>query len=249
MGLKEPGLRGSLRNVSTGVSAIPDSVVLQFFASTFIENDSTWQNDIDGQPDISITGDPSEGQLSDDAKAIVTDGSDDHGLLNLPSEFAGDGLEQFSVEFVLEYTATGDMRIGGQLNNDGDQDFSLRLNNDDGTNTDNGNLAVLMADDDGTRLRFAPSTNPNLNDGNRHDLSVIVHDATENDVEIIIDGTSVSLSFSEQEGPNNFTSWDNEFGIWAWNNGGSIAERYEGKNGAWRWHDQPIEEQTISDYQ
>ena len=33
MGLKEPGLRGSLRSVSTGVSAIPDSVLAQFDAT------------------------------------------------------------------------------------------------------------------------------------------------------------------------------------------------------------------------
>ena len=43
MGLKEPGLRGSLRNVSVGIDAIPDSVALYLFdegsGSTFADSD------------------------------------------------------------------------------------------------------------------------------------------------------------------------------------------------------------------
>ena len=50
MGLKEPGLRGSLRSVSTGVSAIPDSVVAQYDAQQFEGQDSqtiqTWPAEI-----------------------------------------------------------------------------------------------------------------------------------------------------------------------------------------------------------
>ena len=57
MGLKESGLRGSLRNVSVGIDAIPDSVVYHFDATSIDESDSSsinsWECGVTGN---SITG-------------------------------------------------------------------------------------------------------------------------------------------------------------------------------------------------
>ena len=52
MGLKEPGLRGSLRNVSVGIAAIPDSVLKQ----PWDEGEGTTVSDSSGNNDGTIDG-------------------------------------------------------------------------------------------------------------------------------------------------------------------------------------------------
>ena len=55
MGLKESGLRGSLRNVSVGIDAIPDSGLDHFWWGPSIENISIWP-DGEGDEDLSHEG-------------------------------------------------------------------------------------------------------------------------------------------------------------------------------------------------
>ena len=79
MGLKESGLRGSLRSVSTGVGAIPDSVEYYFDAKNIDATDSdtvqNWEDEVTGQ---SVTG---EATYRDDGingnAALKFDGNDD----------------------------------------------------------------------------------------------------------------------------------------------------------------------------
>ena len=62
MGLKEGGLRGSLRNVSAGVSAIPDSVVVRYDASELELSDGdvvdSWPDSSDNQFGLTGTSEP-----------------------------------------------------------------------------------------------------------------------------------------------------------------------------------------------
>ena len=248
MGLKESGLRGSLRNVSVGIDAIPDSVELQYSATTFSNSDSVWADDA-GNVDMNINGDPQKATLSDGSESISSDGSNDSGEIEMPSTLEGSGLTEFSFEFVIEHTDTNDpVAVTGSRNSSGGQFFNVLLNRDVQGNTDLGNMNVQHDDDSGNRLSFGPSTNPNLDDGNRHDISVIIHDSTINDVEIIIDGVSVDLSFTDQDGPNQFTTWNNSMATFARNLDGTLQLRANIELGAVRWHTSGIMSQTISEY-
>ena len=78
MGLKESGLRGSLRSVSTGVRAIPDSVVLQPDAGdlTHFFGDTEKYDINDNQPRI---GDLSlKGVTGDTGRMVSTSGLDNY---------------------------------------------------------------------------------------------------------------------------------------------------------------------------
>ena len=79
MGLKESGLRGSLRNVSVGINAIPDSGLLhRHVASAGVTEDTTVTGWDDQESDLNLTGEAT--QTRDDgpnSKTVV--------------EFDGDG--------------------------------------------------------------------------------------------------------------------------------------------------------------
>ena len=81
MGLKEPGLRGSLRNVSVGIDAIPDSVGNRFNApeqlQTQGETVDPW-DDLVGSANLTAIGSPTlnEGAVNN-VDAIDLDGTDD----------------------------------------------------------------------------------------------------------------------------------------------------------------------------
>lgn len=228
-------------------SAIPDSVVMQYFATTWSQGDGTWIDD-NGVADMSIIGDMQDGTLSDGAESIHADGTDDHGEITLPSQFEGSGLTAFSVEAALETTTTDASNLIGLRESGANQFLEIWINRDGGLNINEGFIAMRLTDSNGNSLRFGPSNNPNINDGSRHDISFIIHDSTANDAEIIIDGTSVSLTFSSTGGPSSFTTWGSPMQVWARNLDGSISNYLDAKQGAMRWHDQGISDQTIGDY-
>lgn len=225
-------------------SAIPDSVVVQNIANTFSQGDGIWVDDAteDGSQDMSITGDPQAGTLSDGSESVNFDGVDDYGQFTMPSELEGSGLNAFAVEFAFQHTTTGPCSIAGIFG--ANNNLRYELNRDHQFNDDPGNILIRLDDQDGNQLRFAPSSNPGLNDGNRHDLTVSIDDASANSATVIIDGSEVSLSFGSQQSPSNFGAWNNNMRV--------AARYYSGVDfyadvdvGAYRWHDSPISEQTI----
>jgi hypothetical protein len=227
-------------------SATPDSVVMEYFATTYRAGDTLWLDDVD-TADMTEMGEFSKKSLNDGQEAVYGDGGDD-GAIKLPSAFSGASLTSFSVEIALQYTKNNDIAWWfGLRNNDGNQQIGCRTDYNANDNIDNGNIRLDLFDDNRNRLSFSPSSNPSLDDGNRHDVSFIVNDSTTGDVEIVIDGTNVSLDVVSDD-PGSFTSWDYDLRTWARNFGGSIGFRKEGRMGAMRWHDQGISEQSIDEY-
>ena len=219
--------------------AIPDSVVLQYFATTYEDNDDTWEDDLENQ-DMSISG-VTSGQLSDGNDALDSDGTDDHGTHDFPSSLEGSDLQgPWAIELAVEYDDDGGMILGVR-NDDEDQLIHWNLLGD-------GNFLFMLDDNSGNQFRFEPDSNPGLDDGNRHDITVIVRDTTDSDAEIIIDGDSVDLAFDSDQSPDNFTTWDRPNAVFARNDGGNITNHTDIKLGAIRWHDQDPEGQTIDDY-
>ena len=219
--------------------ALPDSVVMQYFASTYTGGDLTWEDD-NRVVNMSLTGGETAGTLSDGSDAVDFDGESDEGTVSLPSQFEGSALTSFSVEFATEYT---DSSVNTDLflaNNDDDsQRLQIRVNTDGTANLKEGNIWIQLIDRDGNRLRVEPATNPELNDGVRHDITMIVNDSSQNDVDIIIDGDNVSLNFIDEDGPDNFGTWDVN---------ALLSSDLNSSVGAQRYHDEGITEQTISDY-
>jgi hypothetical protein len=231
-------------------SAIPDSVLIQQFATTYAGGDAKWVDDAtdDGSQDAAIVGDPTKTTLSDGSEAVSFDGGGDRADLTLPSELEGSGLQSFTVEFAAQWTTTQNRTIATVRNDNGNQIFGVELNINENRNQDVGDVLFTLRDNDLNQLQAAPQTNPNLDDGNRHDLTFIVNDSATNDVEIIIDGSSVSLAFGNTESPDNFVAWDRPIPYAAKNLGGTISTETDIEIGAARWHDESINSQTISDY-
>lgn len=234
-------------------SDIPDTLVVQQFATTWSQGDSIWVDDVtdDESQDVSITGDPQDGTLSDGSESLNfnPDGDDDYGSFAMPSSLDGSGLNSFAVEFATQWShSDGRQNIFGLRNNDADQQIFCELNADSSFSSDAGNLAFGMADNDGNRMTFDVGRS-DLNDGSRKDISIIVNDASTRDVEIIINGTNQSLVAGETLNPDNFAAWDGDIYIHARDGfGGGVSQYLEAQTGAMRWHDPAIPTQTIDDY-
>jgi len=230
-------------------SEIPDSAVLQYYADTWSSGDATWTDDL-GNADISLNGGPSEGTLSDGSEAISTDGTDDRGELTLPAEFEGSSLNEFSIEVALQYSHSDETNWFGLRQGSTSQWIQVYANRDYTNASDAGNFYFTLKDNSDNTIWVGPSSNPNINDGNRHDVSIIINDSTVPDVSIIIDGSSVSVSYdsSRQDSLSDFGTWDRPLQIWARDLDGPIGNYFAAEMGAMRWHDSAISEQTINYY-
>lgn len=240
---------GARHGWHTSTAPTPDSVVLQYYAPTWDQGDATWTDDMDNA-DMTLIGDLQAATLSDGNDSIDGDGTDDRGEITLPSQFEGSGLQTFSVEAVIEYTGSGDYAVFVVENSGNSQRIDWLLNFDAAANSDTGNFFFQLTDDAGDRLRWGPTNNPSIDDGSRHNISIIVNDSTQNDVDIIIDGSSVSVTTDVSNGPSSFGTWDTDLPVWARTvDGGSTYDFwFDGEIGAMRWHDVAISSQTIDDY-
>ena len=230
-------------------NVIPDSVVLQYYATTWSAGETIFQDDLNNA-DISLNGGPAEGTLSDGSDAISTDGTNDRGELTLPTEFEGGGLQSFSVELALQYSHTNETNWFGLRQGTQSQWLQVYANRDYTNASDPGNFYLTMQDNSNNSIFVGPSTNPNINDGNRHDISLVINDTTVPDVSIIIDGSSVAVSYESgnQDAMSDFGTWARPLQIWARDLDGSIDNYFQSNFGAMRWHDSAITNQTISDY-
>jgi len=220
----------------------PDTVTYQWTASTFSAGDADWTDDIQSKP-MALTGDPQAVTLSNGGAAVKGDDTD-HGLASIPDTL--NGVTQ-AYEFSIQYSHSN-LGIWGVLTNSNVSRYELQLNVDETFSTDNGNLTFVLRDEDDNKLKAAPTTNPNLDDGNVHKVSIDVVDSSQNDLDIYIDGSSVSLSFDSQQNPDNFnftTDASDDFGFWARNNGGTITSSFTAAHGVHRFHNDTIGGQTI----
>jgi len=228
-------------------SGIPDSVILQYFATNYTQGDATWPDD-KGVADMSINGDPQDSTLSDGNESVKGDGSDDHGLTTPPASLEGSSLQSFAIELAVEWSHsnTGEA-IAGVGNTSDSQRVFIDINRDSSFSTDGGNMVFAIQDVDGNTIETETGTT-GLNDGNRHDITININDTTTNDITFIIDGSEITTpTQASTENPDNFGTWGYDLAHFGRNFGG--VEFYADINlGAVRWHDSAISEQTISDY-
>jgi hypothetical protein len=234
-------MSGFLSSGIVNATAIPDSVVMQYYATTWSQGDATWVDgaNSDGSQDMSITGDVQANTLSDGSDALGFDGADDYGSTTLPSSLEGSSLNSLSLEFALAWDHTNTNYVAGLYN--GTQQIMVILNKNGG-----GRIRFRLDDTNGSSYEF--DTQTAINDGNRHNVSFIINDASANDGKAIVDGSEVSLSTTTSTNPDSFTTWNYDFSWGARNIQGSFQDNTDVDIGAIRFHDSAINNQTISDY-
>jgi len=232
------------QTVTVGAT-VPSSAVLAYDPATFTTGDSTWADQAGAAQDMSLSGNIQAATLSNGNAALSSDGVDDHGLTTFPSALEGSQLQNFAVELEIEHTSSG-FNAPFSLLNSGGQSLQLSLNFDyDAVTQTDGHIGFILMDNTGSQIRVSPTTNPNLDDGNRHTVVFDVLDSSANDVDIYIDGTAQTLVFDRKEGPDNFVAWSADMAHFARNNSGTIDQHYPGKLGKVRWHDTDIGGPTV----
>jgi len=229
----------------SAVPPIPDSGVLQYFATTWTQGDATWTDDTN-TANQSLSGNPQSGTLSDGADYVGFDGSDDYGQITLPTDLEGSSLQQCSFEIAFETTTTETISNIMGVEQSG-MEWFVEINRDSSFSFDSGQIYTYLRDSDTNLLASEPSTSLNLNDGDRHDLT-ISYDGPNNEISYIVDGTGYSSTYSSTDSPDNFTTWNQDMAIAANNNNGSFSRNADIDIGAIRFHDEFLTSQTISDY-
>ena len=223
------------------IVAIPDSVVLDYSAETWTQGDSVWE-DNNNVADMSIVGSPTKTTLDSGEDAIRTDGTDDYGLITMPSQLEGDDMQQMAIEWRFGgFSSTADpLRAWGVGGESGDTRMFLTLNVDLDFNSDPGNFRFDIRDASDDRIVCSPASNPNINDNNDHDIVIDVVDSTNSDVDVYIDGSSVNLNFSDQQNPSNFGNFSTDMAVWAFNNAGDVSGETQFNMAKMRWHNETI---------
>ena len=135
MGLKEPGLRGSLRNVSVGIDAIPDSVETQYEYED--DSDSAVAIDSIGSNDADINGPTYDSDAARGSFALLHDGEGDFTVSQSTINLASAGTNE-------------ELGLGGFLKSDGSGDDKAGAIN---WATDNGTYCHIR-EDGGTWVGF-----------------------------------------------------------------------------------------------
>jgi len=225
--------------------AFPSSTVLQYFATSWTQGDATW-DDITNTANQPLSGNPQSGTLSDGSEYVGFDGNDDYGRITLPSDLEGNSLERCSFEIAFQTTTTSTISNIMGVAQSG-MEWFVEINRNTSFNFDDGQIYTYLRDSDGELLGGEPSTSLNLNDGNRHDLT-ISYDGPNNEISYIVDGTSYSSTYSSTDNPDNFGTWNQDIAIAADNNGGSFSRETDIDIGAIRFHNEFLTSQTISNY-
>ena len=166
MGLKESGLRGSLRNVSVGIDAIPDSAIAQYDATQESFNDgdsvSTFADQIGTVGDLTAGTAPTYKTDIINGNAVVRfDGVDDFLDVVKSSSVSQKVAFAFVVNYgnvgdnpiVFDHASSDEPRIFADVNRDGNDDtrFNAGSNLSSSDNVvSNGTTAVLVYIADGS---------------------------------------------------------------------------------------------------
>jgi len=232
-------------------SGIPDSLELQHTATSVSGGELTWKDDRDTS-DMSLTGNEADGTFANGDETLEFADSD-FGAITLPSSLTGTGFQSATYELAFQTTDSSETQYLAAFSHSGMR-FDIVLNEDSSFSKDSGAIYMILEDQDNNRLsRFIETINGNdadLDDGNRHDVTFSINDSTQNDVDVIIDGSTVTADADTNQSPDNFSSsLDGDLGITARADGsGSFTANLDAGIGAIRIWTSGVNEQTISSY-
>ena len=222
MGLKEPGLRGSLRNVSVRIGAIPDSEADQKLAHRWLLGDDDGALDVsdsEGGADGTNNGvSPVEGDYADGV-AGEGDGSSYIETSSLGS-FGGDMTNDFAIALTIETTDNGCYFLGHE------NDDRTRLTVGIGEFVSDDRLEFYIQDSDTNSERV--ESDSQFNDGSKHRVVFNKTGNSASDFEIWVDQSEVGVSVDVSQGFNNPSDFDDAVALFAVNIQGSISNNHNG---------------------
>ena len=215
MGLKESGLRGSLRNVSVGIDAIPDSEADEKLLHRWVlddVNDSVEDSigDQDGTVSnvSSIEGDFAGGAAADGSSNAEIDIGEIQNWIGDLTDGGG------SIAFTVDNLTDGETQYRLLGDASGSSDAYVRLNTDeDNDNQEDGNLVFFLRDEAGDDLTVG-FDNVNIADGDPHRIVINVIDPAANDIEAYADQVD-DTAIGRSDGPNDFSDISN-FKLFQW---------------------------------
>lgn len=114
--------------------------------------------------------------------------------------------------------------VGGVLNSGTSMGWYIAINWDESASSDPGNIFSFLRDDNNNQIWAAPSTNPGLNDGVWHHIVWVAEDPANNVMKCYIDGSEVTLAYSNQQSPSTFSNFDQNWPWGARNGAGTVDQ-------------------------
>ena len=244
MGLKEPGLRGSLRNVSVGIDAIPDSVVPQKEIHSYPVTGFTTENWPDGigQSDIdTINGPTFDDSLFGSEGGVKGDGVDDFAQSDTMGSFGSNINGSWAVAIPFS-TTDNDGHILGVANESNDTNFVVEL----GQNVPDNKLGASFRDDSRDTQRI--NCTPDVNDGANYVVIIQSTGSSASDKAIYFEPNNDVSSIDFDDGPLGTTSnFDLPMTYFSRNLFGDVDSHLEISLNTPRWFDDSLTESERSD--
>ena len=217
MGLKEPGLRGSLRNVSVEIGAIPDSAILHWpvqegSGSTVAEV----LGEISGQSgSIQSELDWVQNSWWEDWALSQDDGG--HILTGDWGSFGSNLTNDFTILITVETTDTSTDFPGliGVQNSEDETRLSVRLDDT------NGYPSFRLADVNRNVIQVAGETD--IRDGGTYRLAYVKRGNSASDLEVWINGSEDTDQEQEDENFSNVSDFTHDVSIIGENREGSVV--------------------------
>ena len=246
MGLKETGLRGSFRNVSVGITAIPDSTVHQYLVNDFTT--SNWPDSV-GPSDIdTIVGLTGDSTAFDDTGGVVGDGTDDFGQSDPMGSWGSEMETNFAISVPFETTDDGSVMMGLTEGTNGPGIQVVMGDLFDSYET--GVVGIRLQDSSGNNTRVY--TTSSFNDGNPHHAIINKRGSSASEVDIYVDDMSTVQddASSVDDATDDYTDFTLDMTYFARNNEGDIDNHYDGVLGDVRWFTESLDEserQSVND--
>ena len=232
MGLKESGLRGSLRNVSVGIDAIPDSVVYQWRREDFAD---PWPANV-SDVDMTVNG------LSTTNGFVTGDGTDDHGLADGPQTLPNNNPD-IGLAFTFRTSDVDDIHPVFAVE-DGTERFAVWL----GRRT---NGAINLEFHDGNDDRYEVETDLTFDDGDAHAVILNKPDDNPSNLDIFVDDmeNAVDITVQSDSGyDSSELSLNEDLGFFTFNSSGNIRDESDTDVGIFEFNDEVFSESERKEF-
>jgi len=218
MGLKNGGLRGSLRNIGTSVG-IPDSEADQKLIHRWV------LDDVNGTVEDSVgnADGTNNGISSISGDWLGGSAGEGDGLSHISTSTLGAFGSALTTDFAIAYSFTTTATSLGRVTAVGNSADSTALY----PAIDNGVLTLPLSDSSGNIIGNETNS-ATFNDGEQYRVVLNKKTNDPSNFEIWVNQVEEATSVSVDQGFNTTTDFDEDLALFAWNNSGSIAQQLSG---------------------
>ena len=230
---------GTWRSLIDGseVVAIPDSAIYYWDPSEFAD---PWVDEVVDE-EMSVSG-LSSSAFDDGTDAVEGGGSDDGTAPNIDLR-----NNEMTIEYEIQTTTSDEQFVMGSVNSSGDtRGFMSGINGTTGGGDSEGDIGLWITDSNGNQLEIGGSVN--INNGEKRKVTFKIPDASNNEIDLIVDGEFEDIELLQAESPNAEDMSDDidqpQVGYWGRFLDGSMIAELDGKLGTIIFHDEAVD-QTI----